>query len=252
MNGKDLPKSIKSWLASKGISQSAEPPTLVPASGPAPAVSGPKPKAAAAIGKPVAPKKKIKYPIGKTKDDGNCFFSAVFRAAKDRGKPVLDQLAKCLGITAASEPKFIQAFRNKLAEYMKSGNLEATYKRLKEVAETSPANYAEAVQSFQKWFNTLFGEFGGELGTMEEFVNRYSNKIKEDKTWVAQIEVELIRTMIEELGCNFIINIQTSNLISKVGDLKGTTDDGKLILTLYNKGEAHYEYFKMGEDAEDD
>jgi hypothetical protein len=243
----DLPKSIRSWLGTQGISLQPELPTLPPvAPALAAAAAAPKPKPATA-----GPKRRIKYPLGKTKDDGNCFFSAIFRAAKEHGKPVVDQLAKCLGINASTESKFIQTFRKALSDYMKSGKLEPTYRRAKEVSESQPANFAQIITSYPKWFPELFGEFGGELGTYDEFVNRYAEKIKEDKSWVAEIDVELVNQLILEKGCNFKIDIKTSNLISKVGELKTMTDDGKILLNLINQGEQHYEYFKLAKDAED-
>jgi hypothetical protein len=260
VNHKDLPKSIRSWLATQGVSQVAEPPTLAaPAAERAAAAAvAPVPKTkpagtgAGAGAAAAGPKRRIKYPIGKTRNDGNCFFSAIYRLAKEHGKPVLDQLAKCLGVNASTEPKFIQTFRKVLSDYMKTGKLEPTYKRAKEVAEAQPGNYAAIIESYPKWFTTLFGEFGGDLGTYDEFVNRYSEKIKEDKSWVAEIDIELVTQLLVEKVCNFTIIIKKSNLISKVGELKTMTDDGKIILNLINQHEQHYEYFKMDKDAEDD
>ena len=66
---------------------------------------------------------KTTYPAGRTLMNGDCFYSAIFRAAKKRESSVLENLGKCLEITITSESKFIQAFRNKLGTYIEGGNL---------------------------------------------------------------------------------------------------------------------------------
>jgi hypothetical protein len=256
----DLPAPIRSWLATQGVRQPEFPTSVGPvpvAVAPPPAVvEAAEPKIAKAAAKPV--KRRIKYPVGKTRDDGNCFFSAIFRAAKERGKAVVERLATCLGVSAATESKFIAEVRNKIAARIETGHLPSgagregplnMYDVFMEMV-ASPNDFKARISAYPTWFKETFGDAGEHIGTREEFARRLAEQIRTDKNWVSEIEVYTLQEMLAP--CEFALRITNSNLIRVVGELKATTDDGKILLNIYNKGEAHYEYFKMEADADDE
>lgn len=255
----ELPQSIRAWLSTQGIAEAAAAPGA-DTKAVAPFVLR-KATDAAVSEKPKAKKTRGKttYPAGRTMTNGDCFFSAIFRAAKERGKPVLDALAKCLGVSIVSEPKFIAAFRNKIGGYIAAGNLPSneskngrvnTYDVFVEIV-SDPAQYKALIESYPDWFEKTFGSNGELLGTREEFISRLAEQVRKSGNWVSEIEVTLVKDMLA--ACNVIIRIANSNKIKDIGELKLETDDGKTILNLWNQGESHYVYFtSKTADADED
>lgn len=251
----ELPTSIRVWLGTQGVGDGAG---VAPEAVPAPA---PRKAAVTAAGPAaVAPKKtrgKTTYPTGRTATNGDCFFSAIFRAAKERGKPVLDTVAKCLGITVATEPKFIQAFRKKIGDHIATGHLPTgegregrlnTYDVFVEMV-ADPVQYKARITSYPEWFGKTFGANGEHLGTREEFAKRLAEQIRTAGNWVSEIEVTIAKELLE--ACNVVIRIVNSNKIKDIGDLQ-TEMDGKQVLNLWNQGESHYVYFTMKEKGADE
>ena len=255
----NLPVPIRGWLATQGVGKVED------------ALGRPTTKAAAAAATAAAPeyvlrkqsaavvpekavkktRGKTTYPAGRTTSNGDCFFSAIFRAAKERGKPVLDAIAKCLGLTTASEPKFIAAFRNKIATQIASGHLPSGQGRegllnLYDVFMEmigDPGQYKARVVAYPSWFGKTFGPKGEQIGTREEFVARLAEKIRESGNWVSEIEVTIAKEMLD--ACNVTLRIENSN---KIKDIRGELQmeaDGKTVLNIWNQGESHYVYFTM-------
>jgi hypothetical protein len=255
----DLPSPIRSWLATQGVGTVAEAPqrpAAKTAAAPAPEYVLRKP-AAAPVEKAKKTRGKTTYPAGRTATNGDCFFSAIFRAAKERGKPVLDAIAKCLGLTITSEPKFILAFRNKIATHIASGHLPSgegregrlnTYDVFVEMV-TDPGQYKARIQSYPEWFGKTFGPNGESIGTREEFATSLAEQVRTSGNWVSEIEVTIAKEMLD--ACNVILRIENSNKIKDIRDeLQTEADGGKTVLNLWNQGESHYVYFIMTpEDA---
>jgi hypothetical protein len=265
----ELPTSIRSWLVGQGVRAAtatmeatvAEAMTanvVVDVSAPEAREAREARESRITLRKPSAPmpeiSKKVRgkttYPAGRTMTNGDCFFSAIFRSAKERGKSVLDEIAKCLGITSASEPKFIQAFRNKIAKHIADGHLPSgeglegrlnTYDIFIEMI-SEPAQYKARIESYPKWFAKTFGASGEHLGTRSDFTTRLAEQIRESGNWVSEIEVTVANEMLEK--CNVKLRILNSNKIKTIGELQ-TEADEFTILNLWNQGESHYVYFTM-------
>jgi hypothetical protein len=197
------------------------------------------------------------YPHGATLSNGNCFFSAIYRASREQA--VLDTIGKCLEISVANETEFIQAFRNKIADHIAAGHLPTgmgregaldTYNVLIEmkfdpqVPERSGNSYKERVQSYPLWFRKKFGERGEKLESKKVFTQLLSEEVRKDGNWVSEIEVTIAKEMLNM--CNINVRILNTNKVNEIHGGLQLKADGKTVLNLWNQGESHYVYFTMG------
>ena len=92
-----------------------------------------------------------------TKDDGNCFYSAIYRAAKEQG--VLDKFPA--EIKKDTEENFIQSMRNRIAFFISKGILPKTKEKDGELDSynaliQSDVSYSEIIRGFPSWFRDEF------------------------------------------------------------------------------------------------
>jgi hypothetical protein len=106
------------------------------------------------------------------------------------------------------------------------------------------------MESYPEWFVTTFGKHGEHIGSREEFTTRLAEQVRISGNWVSEIEVTIIKDMLK--ACNIELRITNSNKISMVGELKTETDDGTIILNLWNQGEQHYVYFTMKKEEKEE
>ena len=181
--------------------------------------------------------------IKETLSDGNCFFSAIFRALKEQ-PGLLEKVSSCLKLDSSDEIKFIQSFRNKLAERIASGNLQYTNDKngrldTYDMLITHTANsYKQIIAGFPDWFKKKFGE-PKQLGTRESFCQLYASYIRNLGEWVGEIDVRMIQE--ELLKCKLTVIIYKT--IKE--RLKQTDINGNPMIHLYNHDERHYEYFSF-------
>ena len=181
--------------------------------------------------------------IKETLSDGNCFFSAIFRALKER-PGLLEKVSSCLKLDSSDEIKFIQSFRNKLAERIASGNLQYTNDKNGRVdtydmlISHNANSYKQIIEGFPDWFKSEFGE-PTQLGTRESFCQLYASYIRNLGEWVGEIDVRMIQE--ELLKCKLTMIIYKT--IKK--SLKRTDINGNPMIHLYNHDERHYEYFSF-------
>lgn len=246
----ELPVQIRNWLSTQGIGKTG--PVLLTAAESA-IVAKAVPTAPTAAVPARKPRGKTTYPSGRTLTNGDCFFSSIYRAAKDRNKDLVSKMAKCLGITSASEAKFIQALRNKVADHIEAGNLPSTeidgavtntYDSL--IEQIGNDSYSESVSVFPDWFIKTFGKNGEHIGERKDFIKRLAEQVRISGNWVSEIEVHIVKSLLKP--CDIELRITNSNKISAVGQLQKETADGKVLLNLWNQGEQHYVYFKDKDD----
>lgn len=181
--------------------------------------------------------------IKETLSDGNCFFSAIFRALKERSG-LLEKVSSCLKLDSSDEIKFIQSFRNKLAERIASGNLQYTNDKNGRVdtydmlISHNANSYKQIIEGFPDWFKKEFGE-PTQLGTRESFCQLYASYIRNLGEWVGEIDVRMIQE--ELLKCKLTVIIYKT--IKE--RLKRTDINGNPMIHLYNHDERHYEYFSF-------
>ena len=182
--------------------------------------------------------------VMKTLDDGDCFYSSIYRAAKER-PDLLERISISLNLPtgAPSEGTFITASRLKIAEKLLLDSTKSElYTRLKEVSEVDPESYKEMMEQYPTWFVREFGKTGKKLGTKDDFYENMVDHITRRGKWVGQIEVEQAEEML------LSINIRLKILRTMAYELP-PREGGMDILWLYNPGEAHYEYFSFHEPS---
>jgi len=182
--------------------------------------------------------------IMETLDDGDCFYSSIYRAAKERSG-LLEHISASLNLPTSfpDEEEFITACRQKVADKLLLDSTESElYTRLKEVSEVDPESYKEMMEQYPAWFVREFGKTGKKLGTKEEFYENMVKHITSRGKWVGQIEVEQAEEML------LSINIRLKILRTIAYELP-PREGGMDILWLYNPGEAHYEYFSFHEPS---
>ena len=179
-----------------------------------------------------------------TLDDGDCFYSSIYRAAKERSG-LLERLSVFLELSTDSptEDEFIDAFRQKVADKLLIDSSESElYPRLKEVSKDDPESYKEMMEQYPAWFVHEFGKTGKKLGTKDEFYENFLKHIVRRGKWVGQIEVEQVQEMLRAMNIRlYILRTIAYELPPREG--------GMDILWLYNPSEAHYEYFSFHEPS---
>ena len=177
-------------------------------------------------------------------DDGDCFYSAIYRSLRERG--LLDTVATCLSLDTKDETTFIQSFRDTLADRVAAGNLQYsdekngridTYDYLVQLTG-DVASYTEVTCKYPSWFNKHFGKRGEKLGERTDFCRRLAKYIRKQGRWVGEIEVRMVKD--ELRTCDIEVDIRHS-IVSALPKQVG----GKEVLYLYNPGEYHYEYFSF-------
>jgi hypothetical protein len=176
--------------------------------------------------------------------DGNCFYSSVYRALRER-EGLLERVSTCLGLDATSETSFIATFRNKLAdivasgylpsEHTKNGNLNAYDMLSRYIGENS---YRPIIQNYPSWFKEEFGTKGETLGDKDSFRQRLAVHIRTDGEWVGEIEVRLALAELEK--CN--IRVEIHKRLQKLLQLQL---EGRDVIHVYNPRDVHYTYFSF-------
>ena len=203
------------------------------------------PKEAPAVA-PVAKENSYEDVIIKpTLAQGDCFYSAIFRSLNERDN-LLENVSTCLSIDISDETSFIKTFRDKLADDISEGHLDYsdekngridTYDYFVELI-LDPLNYKEVTKSYPPWFNNEFGKSGEKLGERKSFCLRLADHIRKLGEWVGEIEVRLIKKMLERCHIQLEVETEKKEKLSK----KSRDMD---VLYLYNPSEQHYEYFSF-------
>jgi hypothetical protein len=208
------------------------PPAAAPAAPAAPAAA-PAALAPAAAPRPVRTKK--------TRTDGDCFFSSIFRAATEQG--LLPLLATCNPLLqTCSESAFILSFRAILAQEiraerlpMNAGGSINTYDSLMQLGDDEV--YKGTIEAFPVWFQEEFPTLES-LGTQKQFVKRLASYVAQSYNDVAMIEVNLAQTLLAR--CPLHLDVITAKPA-----VLAATRGGVPVITLQNQGEGHYEYFSF-------
>jgi hypothetical protein len=211
------------------------PPPPAPA---APAASPAAPAAAAPAPSPAAPRP---VKTKKTRTDGDCFFSSIFRAANEQG--LLPLLATCNPLLqTCSESAFILSFRAILAQEiraerlpMNAGGSINTYDSLMQLGDDEV--YKGTIEAFPDWFQAEFPTLES-LGTQKQFVKRLASYVAQSYNDVGMIEVNLAQTLLAR--CPLYLDVITATPAALAA-----TRDGVPVITLQNQGEGHYEYFSF-------
>lgn len=156
--------------------------------------------------------------LNNTLDDGNCFYSSVFRALYR--KKMLKTFLKEYSILCRSERQFIMKLRQIVGETCRE-----VLVNLFEDAETKKY-YIEAYKDLKK---TCFSNLS------KDSLYEVIDKIKKDGTYVSGIEYEIVKDMLGKIDIK---------LISISEDVKESYDVCLMnTIFLYNPDNIHYQYF---------
>ena len=178
----------------------------------------------------------------KTRTDGDCFYSSIYRASNEQG--ALQLFNTCLGIDTTSEDSFILSFRQRIATEILSNNLPTedlgegrslnTYDVL---LQDDPATYRAKLRAFPAWFSKEFINQEA-IGLREHFLERLAFHSGSSYKDVGEIEVKIVQRLLEQCPITLDIIVDTPVALMKI---RG----GNPVITLQNQGESHYEYFSF-------
>ncbi len=183
--------------------------------------------------------------INDTLTQGDCFYSSLYRASKERD--LLPVLAANLGLHTSTESQFIKSFRNLVADTVKAGQLpssnnqygvkEDTYDILAGMGDSLGAAIAYG-NVFPDWF---VASFSGGVGTRSHFQNTFARYARRRKMYVSEIEVDIAKKLLKD-RCGILLEItgKTEAIIEK-------HKENMPLITLYNACGGHYEYYSFSE-----
>jgi hypothetical protein len=185
--------------------------------------------------------------IGQTLEDGNCFFSAVYRALKERG--LLGAVKECHDILniSGSEEDFIRSLRKLTAD---NANFDDMYSLLEGLYKTTNQNSKDFLK---EWMGDNSGLDPKQKAIVKKYIlTKKPNKAKFEeeyrayintyKTYASDVEFYTVKGLLDFCG----ITIQSLN---EEKDELPAEKNGQPIIYLYNAGNRgegiHYEYFSL-------
>jgi len=185
--------------------------------------------------------------IGETLTDGNCFYSAVYRALKERG--LLAKAKECHEILniSGSEKDFIISLRKLVAD---NANFDDMYNLLEGLHKATNQNSKDFLK---EWMEDASGLDPKQKKIIKKYIlARTPNKAKFEEeyrayintytTFASDIEFYTVKSIFDLCG----ITIESLN---QKKDSLPAEKDGQPIIYLFNagnrKGGIHYEYFSL-------
>jgi hypothetical protein len=177
--------------------------------------------------------------------DGNCFFYSIYGALKDAGLLKRQGLASSK-IVWDKRKAFAKCFRGVIADIIsRAGQKGKTH------LQTTPSESEKYLHSFFDLYHrydassiaTALEDVGRECydcvsnHEFEGFTSCWSKKVREDKTWVSQIDVSLAKTVLRRHGIRLLIVWRTNIPAFESVDEEDT-------IVLMNCNNMHYKYIK--------
>ena len=181
------------------------------------------------------------FQIKKTLTNGDCLFSAVFRALRD--KNLLDKFNDCYNF-GNEEKKFIRNFRKYLSNNIK----------FLESYESLFANIIEQLKNdsdYKKTFKTIIKDIGDvrdvlkyymknnlfKIKNLKNFLNDIKKQILIEGKYTGQIETEIVGDMLIDCDIHRVLSRDKASLIKFIKINK--MDNNAIYLLLRNE---HWEY----------
>jgi hypothetical protein len=187
----------------------------------------------------VQPKKgEISVKEKKTLEDGNCFYSGIYRSARELG--ILGTFL-LLGLETDTEMEFIRSFRELIANEIIADHLPKTAVQNGELDTynslvQADLDYKQIIAGFPAWFQKAFPQ--GEIGTRDHFLNVMAAHVRKNGEWVGEIEVRIATALLLKHNIQIVVHKnKESNLKKTVGILN--------LIHLYNPRDQHYTYFSF-------
>jgi hypothetical protein len=170
-----------------------------------------------------------KWCIKNIKEDGNCFYRAIYNSALKAG--LLKKIVKKIKVATATldEESFIIGLREDLANRIASGN---DYNISRDIytylASLKKEDYRAIMEAFPMWAQKAFIKLPKKLDT---FRRKYAKNVAKLNNWVGELEVRLVCEMLARSH----IKINIYNTIPK-----DTSSLNRKEMHLYNQNEIHY------------
>lgn len=181
-----------------------------------------------------------------TLEQGDCFFSSIYRASKEQG--LLNKINNCNpDILISNEDEFITSLRYLVATNSTDAIRSlydfllmlhtATNKNSKNTLKEQMAN----PQGFDNWHKELIRKHVLiERPNFNRFLTEFKNGIQTRKRYVCDIEILTTKGILE----NCEINIETHHNKPESGKLYKKRN-GIDTIHIYNCGRSHFEYFSL-------
>jgi hypothetical protein len=183
------------------------------------------------------------FKVMRTLDDGNCFYSSIYRNAKHVN--LLNKIFECIPeLNANNETTFIKNFRNYVS-YNINHKITKMFYHLSNIVENYDTdNFDSIINQIGDIKDIIieykeYGLFSPEY--LNDFILDIKNIIKTDKKYVGQLEVDFIKEKLDD--CDIYINI-FYNENSAIEKMKQDYEIGLYKDSLYfiNMDEVHYVY----------
>jgi len=185
--------------------------------------------------------------IATTLGDGNCFFSAVFRALRERDG-FLEKLKECypeLNIT--EERPFIRTLRNAVARRV---DFETFFNFYRDLYTNDRATLEEQLSDEHGFDPEQIDIIRKYLATdepdRERFENEYRKYIRTDTNYASDIEFDGTKNLLRACDIEIITHSESRR---KAPSVLSKTVHGVPVIHLYNAGNngegVHYEYFSF-------
>jgi hypothetical protein len=183
--------------------------------------------------------------INETLTQGDCFFSSLYRAFKERD--LLSTVTRLLpNLRSSTELRFVSSFRNLIATEVLANRLPFNFNP-QGIREDTYDFYAgmgpslAAIIAYDEvlpdWFKKAFAKG---IKSRTHFLRVCAKAIKTRKQYVGELEVEITKRLLKDIGIILEIEGQRRTVMPKA-------KDSLPLVVLYNESGGHYEYFSYSD-----
>lgn len=181
--------------------------------------------------------------INETLTQGDCFFSSLYRAFKERD--LLSTVTRLLpNLRSSTELRFVSSFRKLIADEVLANRLPFNFNPQGQREDTYDF-YAGMGPSFDAaiaydevlpdWFKTGFAKG---VKSRANFLRVCAKAIKTKQQYVGELEVEITKRLLKDIGIILEIEGQRRTVLQKA-------KDSLPLVVLYNESGGHYEYYSF-------
>lgn len=174
------------------------------------------------------------YSIRRAEGDGNCFYRAIYKAAKEN--ELYDALSECIfgSLIEYEEEQFVKALREKMSTMFRLKNDYSAISNLFEnLNAASPKSYKLLTQYMPPYYMKKYQKKKPE--SEDELRIFIADHVAKNKEWAGELEVMLLKTILK--GCG---NLEIYSFNDKIPDTIVFNPENTLY--LINEGDVHYDY----------
>ena len=182
--------------------------------------------------------------IKPTLTNGDCFFSAIYRAAVEQN--LLNIMKACHSdLEISNETDFIQSLRDILAENS-NGPVEFFYQTLRGWYEAKNSNSKKSLnatmgarQGLDRWHKALINKYVlVARPNLANFKSEFKEGLKKSGHYSADIEVSITKEIFEPCGIVIYSHREIQRTLPRMRD-------GNHVIHVSNEGAGHYEFYSF-------